>query len=300
MLVVSRWIKGYLVWLSQKSLFHVVATIQHWMREIWYSCTEFNTILKWIGSMCFVITCSRPRGSRILGFHMWFWCLNHWILWYWCRGWARGVNWTIEPYLQPKSAQNGLIKVGNGWTTAGAVVGRAHDHEADPSGANQEEEPTAGPMDLIPYNSSEDRGLVYSHFERMVLNQLHELNVSQHEHHNYCNERFNALDGQIHDIHDMFHSFQTRNDPQYDWVWWLFRIMHCILVFVIFQFEYCLFQLVVFHFSRLYQLYASIFYFQFLLVVFPSSIYKMKCNACYLYAFVMFDESKGGETLENG
>jgi len=109
-----------------------------------------------------------------------------------------------------------FIKVGNGWTTVGAVVGGAHDHEAGPSGANQEEEPTAGPMDLIPYHPLEDRGPVYSHFERMVLNQLHELNVSQHEHHNYCNERFNALDYQIHDIHDMLHSFQTRNDPQDD------------------------------------------------------------------------------------
>jgi len=101
----------------------------------------------------------------------------------------------------------GFIKVGNGWTTTGAIVGGAHDHEAGPSGANQEEEPTVAPMDLIPYNPPEDRGPVYSHFKRMVLNQLHELNVSQHEHHNYCNERFNALDGQIHDIHDMLHSF---------------------------------------------------------------------------------------------
>jgi len=24
----------------------------------------------------------------------------------------------------------------------------------------------------------------------------------------------------------------------------------------------------------------------------------MKCNACYLYAFVLFDESKGGEKLK--
>jgi len=71
-------------------------------------------------------------------------------------------------------------------------------------------------MDLIPYNPPEDRGPVYSHFERMVLNQLHELNVPQYEHHNYCNERLNALDGQIHDIHDMLHSFQTRNDPRDD------------------------------------------------------------------------------------
>jgi len=109
-----------------------------------------------------------------------------------------------------------FINLGNGWTTTDAVVGGAHDHEAGPSGANQEEEPTARPMDLIPYNPPEDRGSVYSHFERMVLNQLHELNVSQHAHHNYCNERFNALDGQIHDIHDTLNSFQTRNDPQDD------------------------------------------------------------------------------------
>jgi len=101
----------------------------------------------------------------------------------------------------------GFLKVGNGWTTASVVVGGVHDHEIGPSDANKEEEPTAGPMDLIPYNPLEDRGPVYSHFERMVLNQLHELNVSQHAHHNYCNQRFNALDGQIHNIHDMLNSF---------------------------------------------------------------------------------------------
>ena len=106
-----------------------------------------------------------------------------------------------------------FLKVGNAWTAADAVVGGAHDHEAGPSGANQEEEPTDGPMNLIPHNPLEDRDPVYSHFERMVLNQLHELNVSQYAHHNYCNERFNALDDQIHDIHDMLNSFQTRNDP---------------------------------------------------------------------------------------
>jgi len=97
--------------------------------------------------------------------------------------------------------------VGNAWKAASVVVGGAHDHKASPSGATKEEEPTIGPMDLIPYNLPKDRGLVYSHFERMVLNQLHELNVSQHAHHNYCNERFNALDGQIHDIHDLLTSF---------------------------------------------------------------------------------------------
>jgi len=107
----------------------------------------------------------------------------------------------------------GFLKVGNAWTVVSVVVSGAHDHEASSSGANQKEEPTTGTMDLTPYNPPKDRGHVYSHFERMVLNQLYELNVSQHAHHNYCNERFNALDGQIQDIHDMLNSFQTINDP---------------------------------------------------------------------------------------
>ena len=47
----------------------------------------------------------------------------------------------------------------------------------------------------------------------------------------------------------------------------------------------------------LYQLYGFIFCFQFLLVVFCSNINEMICNACYLYAFVLFDEPKGGEKL---
>ena len=110
----------------------------------------------------------------------------------------------------------GLLKVANAWTVVGVVVGGARDYEVGPSGANQEKEPTVGPMDLIPYNPLEDKGLMYSHFKRMVLNQLHELNMSQHAHHNHCNERFKILDGQIHDIHDLLTSFQTRNDPQDD------------------------------------------------------------------------------------
>jgi len=43
----------------------------------------------------------------------------------------------------------------------------------------------------------------------------------------------------------------------------------------------------------------SVFCFQFLLAVFPSSINQMICNACYLYAFFLFDESKGEEKLDN-
>ena len=72
----------------------------------------------------------------------------------------------------------GFLKVGNAWIAVGVVVASAHDHEVGPSGANQEEEQTTGPIDLIPYNPPEDIGPVYSNFERMVMNQLHELNVS--------------------------------------------------------------------------------------------------------------------------
>jgi len=67
----------------------------------------------------------------------------------------------------------GFLKVGNAWTAIGVVVGGAHDHEAGPSGANQEEEPITGPMDLIPYNSLEDKGHVYSYFERIKALCIH-------------------------------------------------------------------------------------------------------------------------------
>ena len=49
----------------------------------------------------------------------------------------------------------------------------------------------------------------------------------------------------------------------------------------------------------LYQLYVYFLCFQFLLVVFCSNINEMICNVCSLYAFVLFDESKGGEKLIN-
>jgi len=48
------------------------------------------------------------------------------------------------------------------WTVRGIVAGGEHDHEAGPSGGNQEENPIVGPMDIIPYNTLEDRGLMYS------------------------------------------------------------------------------------------------------------------------------------------
>jgi len=43
-------------------------------------------------------------------------------------------------------------------------------------------------IDLIPYNPLEDSGHAYSSFKRVVLDQIHELNVAQDEHHN-CTTR---------------------------------------------------------------------------------------------------------------
>jgi len=71
-------------------------------------------------------------------------------------------------------------------------------------------------MDIVPYNPQEDKGPVYSQSKRMVLHQLHELNVSQDAHHTFYNDRFNDLEGQIHDIHDLLTSFLTKNNPQDD------------------------------------------------------------------------------------
>jgi len=83
--------------------------------------------------------------------------------------------------LNQTSNQNihkmGFLKVRNVWITSGVVVGGARDNEAGPSGENQGEEPTGELMDIIPYNPLEDRGPMYSQFDRMVLHQLHQLNV---------------------------------------------------------------------------------------------------------------------------
>jgi len=48
----------------------------HWLREIWSSCIVLNIMSKWIRSIWFVITYSKPRDSQISSCHMWFWCPN--------------------------------------------------------------------------------------------------------------------------------------------------------------------------------------------------------------------------------
>ena len=119
----------------------------------------------------------------------------------------------------------GFTKVGNQWTAGGEVAAALHEDEAGPSAPHQEEDeaPQGEPMEIIPYNPPEDRGPAYSDFERLVLQQFHNLQMSQAAHHDYCATRFNHLDNQIHDIHDEIHGlrdqfslFQTQNNPQDD------------------------------------------------------------------------------------
>ena len=75
----------------------------------------------------------------------------------------------------------GFTKIGNTWLVEGyqgvnIEVG-ANDHEAGTSGGNQgEDEPQ--PMAIELYNPLENTGPAYSQFERMVLNQLQDLNMA--------------------------------------------------------------------------------------------------------------------------
>jgi len=85
----------------------------------------------------------------------------------------------------------GFTKVCNTWVVENKVVADVgfgtNDHEAGPSGANQNEDDAFDPqpMAIKIYHPPKDTGLAYSQFERMVLNQLQELNVSQNAHHAY-------------------------------------------------------------------------------------------------------------------
>ena len=73
-------------------------------------------------------------------------------------------NWVLTTWLvEDEAAKN--VEVG------------ANDHKV---GANQDEEDAFDPkpMAIETYHPLEDVDLTYSQFERMVLNQLQELNVS--------------------------------------------------------------------------------------------------------------------------
>jgi len=89
--------------------------------------------------------------------------------------------------------KRGFTKIGNTWLVEGdhgsnIEVG-ANDHEAGTRGGNQGvDEPQ--PVAIEIYNPPENIGPTYSQFERMVLNQLQDLNMAQNAHHSYCTTRF--------------------------------------------------------------------------------------------------------------
>jgi len=111
----------------------------------------------------------------------------------------------------------GFTKIGNTWLVerdhgANIEVG-ANDHEAGTSGGNQEEgEPR--PMAIEIYNPPKNTRSTYSQFERMVLNQLQDLNMAQNAHHAYCTTRFQNSDDQLHNVHDLLSNVYNRDNPR--------------------------------------------------------------------------------------
>jgi len=93
----------------------------------------------------------------------------------------------------------GFTKIGNTWLVeedhGGNIEVGANDHEIGTSGGNQrEDEPQ--PMTIDLYNPPENTRPAYSQFERIVLNQLQDLNMAQNAHQAYCTTRFQDLDAQ--------------------------------------------------------------------------------------------------------
>ena len=107
-----------------------------------------------------------------------------------------------------------FTKGGNTWLVEGdqganIEVG-ANDHESGTSGGNQkEDEPQAMAIEL--YNPPKNTGPAYSQFERMVFNQLQDLNMAQNAHHAYNTTRFQDLDDQLHNVHDLLSNVYNRD-----------------------------------------------------------------------------------------
>ena len=93
------------------------------------------------------------------------------------------------------------------------LKGGANDDEAGTSGGNQEEDEPQ-PMAIELYNPLENTEHTYSQFERMVLNQLQDLNMAQNAHHMYCTTRFQDLDDQPHNVHELTSNIYNRDNPR--------------------------------------------------------------------------------------
>jgi len=89
----------------------------------------------------------------------------------------------------------------------------ANDHEAGTSGGNQGEDDPQ-PMVIEIYQPPKNTRPTYSQFKRMVLNQLQDLNMAQNAHHAYCTRRFQDLDDQLHNVHDLLSNVYNKDNPR--------------------------------------------------------------------------------------
>ena len=72
----------------------------------------------------------------------------------------------------------------------------------------------ANPMAIELYNPPKNTGPTYSQFERVVLNQLQDLNMAQKAHHAYYTTRFQDLDDQLHNVHELLSNVYNRDNPR--------------------------------------------------------------------------------------
>jgi len=68
-------------------------------------------------------------------------------------------------------------------------------------------------MAIEVYQPPENTKPTYSQFERMVINQLQDLNMAQNAYHAYCTIRFQDLDYQLHNAHDLRSNVYNRENP---------------------------------------------------------------------------------------
>jgi len=171
-----------------------------------------------------------------------------------------------------------FTKIGNTWLVEGEAstnieVG-TNNHKVGTSGANQGEDDAFDPqpMAIGIYQPLENIGPAYSQFEKMVLNQLQDLNMSQNAHHAYYTTHFQDLDDHLHNVHDLLSNVYNRDNPRNEWKGWLIgHALHVGAAFV------CL------------SIYSSIliccfFYFNQLIILVSASIYYL----CFCFSFVVF------------
>ena len=86
-------------------------------------------------------------------------------------------------------------------------------HEVGISGANRREDDRQ-PMAIEINQPLENTEHAYYQFERTVFNQLQDLNMAQNAHHAYCITRFQYLDDQLHNVHDLLFNVYNRDNPK--------------------------------------------------------------------------------------